>query len=140
VPPLYRSARMRKRSLILALLSLLLAWKAIRTDWVVSAPYWFGDPSKTSAPGGDHSTYDISTPISPFWRPPQPADVEVGAATWESLYPAGGAWGISGTPKLHPNWMLIGIKVLGSFVLIFPILLILRRIFLRPATSIRAQP
>lgn len=131
---------MRIRSLILALLSLLLAWKAIRTDWVVSAPYWFGDPSKTSTLGGDHSTYDISTPITPFWHPPQPADVEVGAKTWESLYPGGGAWGVTGTPKLQPNWMLIGVKILGSFVLIFPILLILRWIISKPATSIRAQP
>ena len=130
---------MKQRSLALRLLIVLLLWKVVRTDWVVSTPYWFGDPAKTSTPGGDYSTYEIYPPISPLWSPPKPADVESGAASWESLYPGGGAWGITGDPVLRPSLLRIGLKLVGSFVLLYPLLLLTRWI-IRRSDSVPALP
>jgi hypothetical protein len=109
------------------LLGLLAAWKLVRTDWVVTAPYWFGDPGKTSTPGGDHTTYDIFPPVRPIWGPPVPSDVEAGAKSWDSLYPGGGAWGITGPPVLRPNYLRMGIEVAGAFMILFPVSFLLRR-------------
>lgn len=112
---------------------MLLLWKLVRTDWVVSAPYWFGDPGKTSAPGGDHTTYDLHPPVRPIWSPPVPSDLETGATSWDSLYPGGGAWGIEGPPVARPDFVLIGVKILAAFIVTCPLLLLLHRVFRRPA-------
>lgn len=99
-------------------LGLLAAWKLVRTDWVVTAPYQYL---------GHHSTYLIFPPVRPVWSPPIPSDAEVGAKSWDSLYPGGGAGGTTGPPELKPNCLRIGIEALGAFMILFPVSLLLRR-------------
>lgn len=123
-----------RRKLLLIAIGFLVLWKLVRTDWVVSAPYWFGDPTKTSTPGGDHTTYDIFPPVSAIWHPPVPSDVQAGAATWDYLYPGGGAWGIEGPPVLRPHYELIAVKMVGAFIVGYPLLLLLQRSLRRKGT------
>ena len=119
------------KKIMISFITLLLAWKVIRTDWVVSAPYWFGDPTKTSTPGGIHSTYSVSLPISPLWMPPKPSDPGIDTTEWKWLFPGGGAWGITGEPRLSIHWRYVGLKLLGGSILLFPIALIIRRFLSR---------
>lgn len=112
---------------ILIAIGILMLWKIARTDWIVSAPYWFGDPTKTAAPGGDHTTYDIFPPVSALWHPPVPSDVQAGATSWDYLYPGGGAWGIEGPPILRPHYELIAVKIFVAFIFAYPVLRLLQR-------------
>jgi hypothetical protein len=110
----------------------LLAWKVVRTDWIVVAPYWFHDSDPPAS--DEYGPYPISLPISPLWHPPQPQEIDSSVETqwrdpvrdpyphkdWESFFPGGGAWGITGPPRLQLNWQLIGIKLVGAFVVTYP--------------------
>ena len=40
--------------------------------------------------------------------------------SWEQFFPGGGAAGITGPPRLHPNWTLIALKVVGGFIALYP--------------------
>lgn len=120
----------RWKPLIIAI-GLLMTWKIVRTDWIVSAPYWFGDSAKTESPGGDHTTYDIFPPVSALWQPPVPSDVQAGATNWNDLYPGGGAWGIEGPPILRPYYELIAVKILVASIFAYPLLRLLQRFLCR---------
>ena len=115
---------MRIPTRLLCVALALLAWKTVRTDWIVVAPYWFGDPTKTSA-GGEYTTYDYQPPISPLWHPPKPSELDPYAKDWEPFFPGGGAWSITGPPHLRVNWVSIGIKLFGAFVALYPTVLLL---------------
>ncbi len=115
----------------------LLAWKIVRTDWTVVAPYWYHD---SDPPASDHyGPYRVPLPTSPLWRPPQPHEVDPSDTTqwsdplrnpspnrkWESFYPGGGAWGITGPPRLHPDWTIITYKLIGGFIVLLPLAFLL---------------
>jgi len=97
---------------------------------VVSAPYWFGDPTKTM-PGGVHSVYDVSLPVSPLWMPPKPSDPGIDTTDWKWLFPGGGAWGITGEPRLSIHWRYIGLKLLGGAIILCPFALLIGRFLSR---------
>ena len=124
---------------LLSVIAALLAWKAIRTDWVVSAPYWFGDPTKTTPPG-EFSIYDEQLPIFPIWHPPTPTECDPNRKDWDSFFPGGGAWGITGPPHRHPNWTLIVFKLIGGFIVLYPSVVLLsyitRRVIIAAQTPI----
>ena len=130
---------MRAPKRLLTVVVALLAWKAIRTDWVVVAPYWFGDPTKTTPPGV-FTTYDYRPPISPVWHRPKPGELDPTAKNWEPFFPGGGAWGITGEPRLRPNWMLIGVKLFGAFLVLYPTVVLSSYIVRRISRATAATP
>ena len=99
---------------VLIILGLLVAWKLVRTDWLVSTPYEYM---------GNRSSYDVTAPVSPIWSPPVASDVE--------SPPAGGAWGPTGPSIVRPNYPLSAIKVLAGLIILYPLLSILGRAFLK---------
>ena len=108
---------MRKRNAILLLLFALLAWKLVRTDWIVSTNYWYFDADPPPSERIEVRTY--TPPITPFWRPPRPQDIEPTATTWQhfEFFYIGGAGGPTEEPTLHINWSLLLIKLaLGAVV------------------------
>jgi len=110
---------MRKRNgKLLLLLTLLLTWKLLRTDWIVLARFW----SKSE---GIVSIETFSPPVSPFWHPPKPHDIEPTATTWghEKFF---GIATPTEEPQLYINWPLMLIKLAGvagvgclAFVVVF---------------------
>ena len=102
---------MHKRQALLLLLVALLAWKLVRTDWIVSTSYWFYDSDPP--PSESISVQTFTPPVSPLWHPPQPRDIEPTATTWrhDHFFSIGGAWGPTEEPRLHINWPLLVIKL-----------------------------
>ena len=120
--------------IIIGCITVLLVWKLIRTDWVVSAPYWFGDPTET-LPGGEHSIYNVPLPVSPLWMPPKPSDPGIDTTDWKWLFPGGGAYGITGEPHLKINWLYVGFKLAAGSIILLPIALLTGRIWSRRQTE-----
>lgn len=123
---------MRVPTRLIYVLAALLAWKVVRTDWIVVAPYWYYD---SDGPGSDwYGPYPVPLPISPLWRSPKPQEINLSDTTqwrdparhpspnesWEEFFPGGGAAGITGPPRLHPNWELIALKTVGGFIVLYP--------------------
>jgi hypothetical protein len=94
---------------ILIVFAMLVAWKVVRTDWIVICP-WEGYNDSPGAPSG---LYDVTfrPPVSPAWSPPD-------AKTSGILDVGSGNSFPRGTPWVRPYWELIGFKI-G-----FPLLLI----------------
>jgi hypothetical protein len=110
---------------ILTLVTIIfLVWKTIRTDWVVSAPYWFGDSDPPAS--SVFSTEHFYPPVRPLWSPPEPANVATGTKSWSDYFPGGGAYGITGDPVLRPNWLLMLVKYAGIVISIAILLLVVR--------------
>jgi hypothetical protein len=94
---------------ILIVFAMLVAWKVVRTDWIVICP-WEGYNDSPGAPSG---LYDATfrPPVSPAWSPPDAKTsgiLDVGSG---NSFPRGAPW-------VRPYWELIGFKI-G-----FPLLLI----------------
>jgi len=108
---------------------ILLVWKVIRTDWVVDYHYKVRQDQALVT-----ETYSIAPPLSPLWRPPQPSAMEHWATTWESLFPkdAHVAPGTLGKPRLHPYWLAIGVKLFGTFAVLYPLV---RWLSLKPSLT-----
>jgi hypothetical protein len=102
---------MRKRNAILLLLLTLLTWKLLRTDWIFWTHYRVYDAYPS--PSESFSIETFSPPVSPFWHPPQPRDIDPTATTWRdgNFFLTGGAWGPTEEPQLYINWPLILIKL-----------------------------
>jgi hypothetical protein len=126
---------MRKRDAILLLILALLAWKFVRTDWIVSTNYAYGD---TDYPPTEH--FEVRTytpPITPLWRPPRPQDIEPTATTWlhwEFFY-MGGTGGPTEEPRLHINWPLLLIKLACGAVIGCSVIVLAFGLFARRAPS-----
>ncbi|MEA3188932.1 MAG: hypothetical protein QOD99_2762 [Chthoniobacter sp.] len=122
---------MPKRNAILLLVVALLAWKLVRTDWIVSTHYWFYDSDPP--PSESISIQTFTPPVSPFWRPPQPHDIEPTATTWrhDQFFAMGGAWGPTEEPRLHINWSLLLIKLTCGIVAGYLAIIIAFRLFTR---------
>ena len=130
-----RLRSMRKRNAILLLLLALLAWKLVRTDWIVSTHYWFYDSDPP--PSESISIQTFTPPVSPLWHPPQPRDIEPTATTWRhpDFFAMGGASGPTEDPRLHVNWPLLLIKLTCGAVAGYVVIVLAFRLFNR-----RAQP
>ena len=140
---------------LICVLAALLAWKVVRTDWIVEAPYGYYD---SDGPGSVwYGPYQVSLPISPLWRPPKPHEINLSFTTqwrdpahhpspnqsWEEFFPGGGAAGITGPPRLHPNWALIALKLVGGFIVLYPTVILVscvhRRLTRLPTPSFNSQ-
>src|SRR5437764_593765 len=89
----------------------LVMWKTVRADWIAEAPYHWWEK------GSDYyERASIDLPISPIWRSPKLDDVKPNAKSWDDLFDAGGSYGITGPPVVRPCWELIGIKLIGGFI------------------------
>ena len=126
---------MHKRNAILFLLLTLLAWKLVRTDWIVSTNYWYYDSDPPPSEHFEVRTY--TPPITPLWRPPRPQDIEPTATTWRhwEFFYMGGAGGPTEEPKLHINWPLLLIKLACGAVAGYLVIIIAFRLFTRRAQS-----
>ena len=89
---------------ILIVFTMLVAWKVVRTDWIVICPWESYDDSPGSPwEWGLHdATY--RPPVSPSWSPPD-------AKTSGILDFGSGNSFPRGTPWVRPYWELIGFKV-----------------------------
>ncbi len=128
---------MRAPTGLIYLLVALLAWKVVRADWIVEAPYWYGDTDGAGSVW--YGPYPVPLPISPLWRPPEPHEINLSITTqwrdparhpspnksWEEFFPGSGAAGISGPPRLHPNWRLIAFKLIGGFIVLYPTVILI---------------
>jgi len=125
----------------------LLAWKAVRTDWIVVVPYVFYD---SDLPGSkEYGSHVMVLPISPLWHPPKPNQVDpfttaqwrtpgdypTGYQSWVEFFPGSGTMDIAGPPQLQPNWTLIAFKITGSFALLFLTITLFRRVTIDPAST-----
>ena len=126
---------MRRRNAVLHLLLALLAWKLVRTGWIVSTNYVYYDSDPP--PSEHHEVRTFAPPISPIWRPPRPQDIEPTAANsrhWEFFY-IGGAGAPTEEPRLHVNWPLLLIKLALGAVAGYLVIVIAFRLFTRRAQS-----
>ena len=142
---------MRARRL-LCVIATLGAWKIVRADWVVVAPYWFHD---SDPPASDHyGQYPVSLPVSPLWRPPNSDQIDPSNPTqwrdavrhatplqsWDELFPGGGAWGITGPPQVKPNGSLIAVKLAGGFMILYPTVLVFSHLHRRRMRFTKSSP
>lgn len=108
---------MTQRGRWIALTGIVLAvlvWKSVRTDWVVTCPYYYTDTDPP--PTTSYGTETFVPPVSPFWSPPTPAALTGReTATWLEwqFFEGGGAWGPTEDPTLRVFWELLLAKVLG---------------------------
>ena len=108
--------RIRTSRILLLAIPVLLAWKAVRADWVVTAPYWyFRSYPKASETFG---TETYTPPIGPIWHPPIPREIVSDAKSWLHFFDEGGGYGPAGSPVLRPNWELMIVKLFGAFFVV----------------------
>jgi hypothetical protein len=88
---------------ILIVFAMLIAWKVVRTDWIVICPWWEGNDDILGSPSG---LYDATyrPPVSPAWSPPDPMTSGI-------LDVGSGASFAVGNPWVRPYWELIALKV-----------------------------
>jgi len=105
---------MSRRKAFLRLLLILLAWKIVRTDWIVSANCVFHDSDPP--PSDEYFTGTYTPPVSPLFLPPRPQDIEPAATTWRhwKFFAMGGAGGPIEEPQLHIHWSLLLLKLAGG--------------------------
>ena len=127
---------MRKRNAILLLLMTLLTWKLIRTDWIVTTRYWFYDSDPP--PSESISIETFTPPVSPFWHPPQPHDIEPTATTWRHnhFFLSSGVSGPTEEPQLHINWPLMLIKLAFSYLAFVVAFRVLRHLVRQAKTPV----
>lgn len=96
---------------LLLLFILLVAWKIVRTDWVVVWPWVSHNMSPWSRSGPFEVTY--RPPVSPMWRVPQPSHKGREYSTWERAIPTEGSHveGPTGPAHIRPDWLLIVLKI-----------------------------
>ena len=97
-----RSAKNYTMRTILIVLGILVAWKTVRTDWIVICPWESYDDSPGSQWGLHDATY--RPPVSPAWSPPDPVTSGILDFGSGNSFPRG-------TPWVRPYWELIGLKV-----------------------------
>ncbi|MDB6076133.1 MAG: hypothetical protein JWO89_3773 [Verrucomicrobiaceae bacterium] len=115
-----------ERKAFLCLLIGLAAWKLLRMDWAVSVPYWHYDPKLPTSETTQLETFPL--PVSPLWHPPQPSDFGPSVKTWRdaSFIHGGGTAGPTEEPRLHPNWLLLLLKLAfglltGKLLIVFAV-------------------
>jgi hypothetical protein len=117
--PQGRTRTVKISHLALLLLALVIGWKVIRTDWMVTVPHYYCyNPNRPAAEG--RADYHIPLPVSPLWQPPQIAEVDWGRAGCESSPREP-----DGTAKIRLNWILIGIKMAFAYLASFPMVMVL---------------
>jgi len=120
---------MKCRQTILVFL-VLVAWKAVRMDWIVECESASADfhPSVSV----ERFTDSYTPPVSAFWDPPTPEKL-TGRATssWidPKFFAGGGSYGPTSDPVLRVNWQLALAKIASVFVAVL--------LFLRVAQAIR---
>lgn len=81
---------------------MLVAWKVVRTDWIVICP-WEGYSDSPGAPSGLYdATYRPA--VSPAWSSPDPMKSGILDFGSGNSFPRG-------TPRVRPHWELIALKV-----------------------------
>jgi hypothetical protein len=95
-----------------------LAWKMLRTDWIVKCRYEYGDtdPPPTMSYGMEF----YHPPQSPILDPPSPAKLTGRAdAKWTEwqFFEGGGSWGPVEEPHLHVDWLLMLGKLAGCLLM-----------------------
>ena len=103
---------------LLWVIGILLTWKVIRTDWVVDFPYQMRRDEGLVA-----ETYSMATSQCPVWNPPQPSMMMDWAKDWESFLPKPleEVPYTLGKPRLHPDWLTLGVKLFGAFAVLYPL-------------------
>jgi hypothetical protein len=105
-----------KRGLIIGVLLSLLAWKILRTDWIVeceSASANFHPPVSV-----ERFTDSFTPPVSAYWNPPTPEKLTGKASSsWRApeFFASGGSYGPTSDPVLRVNWQLALAKIAGVF-------------------------
>ena len=97
---------------ILIVFAMLVAWKVVRTDWIVTCPW----ESYENSPGSHSGVYEASfrPPVSPAWSHPRPIEGHHEFQSWEDAFSAWYGSGSSfprGTAALRPDWALIALKI-----------------------------
>ena len=119
-----------------------MAWKVVRTDWVVRVPW------NSLAYGDSVATYH--PPVSPPWSPPEPrynhedsgVNYEHVAESWEKLlgtWWGGGASSPTGSASLSPDYGRIAIKIAISCAAIWLIFRLTRFFVARVGTPQNVQ-
>ena len=101
---------MRKLLIVFVILT---TWKIVRTDWIVICP-WFEPGSWANA--------IYRPPVSPAWSPPRPIEGSHEFSSWEGALGAwwgSGAGGPTGVARIRPYWIVIGLKIGFSLLLIY---------------------
>jgi hypothetical protein len=108
---------MTRRIAFLTLIALI-AWKAIRTDWIVECDAAFADFHLTVS--SQRYTASYTPPVSPVWVPPDPEKITGRqSATWRDheFFDAGGSYGPVSEPVLQIHWKMILAKLIGTGLL-----------------------
>jgi hypothetical protein len=104
---------MSRRAVVLILT--LIAWKLVRTDWIVECEAAAADFHPPVSVEKFRATF--TPPVSPIWSPPTPEKLTGNpSATWSgsSFFDAGGSYGPASVPTLRINWMLSLVKMAGA--------------------------
>lgn len=106
---------------MLIVFTLLVAWKVVRTDWIVICPWWEGNGHIQGSPSGSYDA-TFRPPVSPAWRPPDPTTSGILEFGSGNSFPRGVPW-------VRPYWEVIGFKIGFPLMLICSVHLL--RYFIR---------
>lgn len=128
-----------RKNAITLLVGLLIVWKLLVTDWVVTTPYLYHD---SDPPASD--VYEVRTfhpEPSPIWNPPEPSDYAPTAKTWlhHHFFYMGGAGGPTAEPVLRVDYFAVVWKILAGLIVGLIGLLGVRKIVRKPAEQDAAE-
>jgi hypothetical protein len=103
----------------------LLAWKALSTDWIVTTRNWRYDADPPPWDYFDRSVY--RPPQRPIFIPPRPWKLKPGAREWRDYFGAGGAFGPVGNQLLWVDFVRVQLKIWLGFLVLYPLCIVLRR-------------